>query len=125
MIPTSHEALISKEELLKFLDETSKSNRILDFWVWWWAKAQHSGEEVPNKDYVRNNLRYNDAPFYTSSVDAALTLVPSAWRVRVVWRDYATWKVLLEREDDPMWASVIGQHSLLPVALCLAVLRAK
>ena len=57
------------------------ADRELDLDCWWWGKANGVSTKQPMlEDYRQSNLRMNDAPRYTSSIDAALTLVPDGGR---------------------------------------------
>lgn len=60
-------------DLIEALEKATGPSRELDLELWWACKANHSGQPM-DADYKAQNLKLNDAPRYTSSIDAALTL---------------------------------------------------
>lgn len=64
-------------ELIEALEKATGPSRELDLELWWWCKASHSGQPMES-DYKAHNLKMDDAPRYTSSLEAAITLVPEA-----------------------------------------------
>lgn len=74
-------------------------------------------------------------PHYTQSVDAALTLVPEGWRWDELSRDvdwgpgpersYAVSIDFYEMPSGRWLRNQSAAHDLLPVALCIAALRAR
>jgi hypothetical protein len=69
-----------------------------------------------------------EAPRYTTSLDAALTLVPSeTWRVYAIQEHYVgppvTWFVGLDRRRCHV-RSMMGHAPTAPLALCIAALKA-
>lgn len=88
--------MTTREELFHLAErvEREEPSRELNFWVWWWCKASHSGS-APHTEYVRDNMNDASIPKWTTSLDAAVTLVPRhhCWQVKhgffceaVVWR---------------------------------------
>lgn len=62
---------------------------------------------------------------YTASIDAALTLVPEGWRI---------WQMVRPASGEPWTVQAVpavggwakeGDHRELPIALCIAALRAR
>jgi hypothetical protein len=110
-------------DLIARLEAATGPSRELDFWCWWWGKAVHDGQP-PDADYAAANIRRADAPLYTASIDAALTLV----------LDDACWTISVPRQPDMSgrryWASLRSNHpgargSTPAIALCIAALKAR
>ena len=76
------------------------------------------------------------APAYTASLDAAMTLVPEGWRWEDMERD-VSWDEAASMEqsygvgldlrdsDGRYLRNAVGSHDALPLALCLAALLAR
>lgn len=60
--------------LIERLEKATGPDRELDLECWWWGKARHDGTRPMDPQYKADNLRMDDAPPYTSSIDAAITL---------------------------------------------------
>lgn len=77
------------------------------------------------------NLRSvpQNAPRYTASLDAALTLVPKRWRTESIGENpqiAGRWTVWLRhRLDDPRHGVAVGDAATPALALCAAALRAR
>lgn len=71
------------------------------------------------------NTLEEEAPPFTTSVDAALTLIPEGWDILSINRftqdDW--WGVLLRRSGD-LIPDMFGEAPTLPIAICIACLRA-
>lgn len=68
-------------------------------------------------------VRY-EAPAFTSSIDAALTLVPEGWLWRIMPSDFKGW--LAEAWTDDTLDGEFGACAATPaLAICIAALRAK
>lgn len=91
----------------------------------WACHAAKIGKPRPNRDEL------NEAPDYTRSVDAALTLVPEGWD-GALYLATDTHKPEVQLETPAMRSAlsmdderVEGAAATLPLALCAAALRAK
>lgn len=62
------------DSLIGKLEQATGPDRELDLECWWWGKANHDGTQPMDPQYKAANLRMNDAPRYTASLDSALTL---------------------------------------------------
>jgi hypothetical protein len=65
--------------------------------------------------------RWDDPPHYTTSLDAALTLVPEDW----IWDVASTGAVWVMPEDEISQQIVIGGQPDPIIALCIAALKAR
>ena len=116
---------MTREELIAALEKATGADRVLDFWCWWWGKATHDGK-APDSDYVAANIRSNDAPRYTASIDAALTLVPEGlgWGI-----PYGPCKEYSGTRERIWWEAEVGPataEAFTPaLALCIAALKAR
>ena len=55
-------------------------DREVDLDIWWERKANRGSANQPMpEDYRQSNLRMNDAPRYTASLDAAMTIGFDDW----------------------------------------------
>ncbi len=63
-------------DLIARLEAATGPSRELDLELWWACKANHSGKHPMEPAYKAQCLKQNDAPRYTFSIDAALSLVP-------------------------------------------------
>ncbi len=131
-------------ELITKLEEAKEGSRDLDgliglldnpeFELWtpdWWSGG-------PN-EYLKDDgppLRYHQLPHYTTSIDAALTLVPEGWfvetisdvRTRVVYKGdthkHQCWRAALQ------WAATGGNLMRVDaptpaLAICIAALNTR
>lgn len=123
--------------LIEELGGAKKGSRRLDFWCWWYGKSTESTKpdpEPPPTDYVEASLRHDDSPRYTTSLDAALTLVPEGYewaqwpnqgggRVCSVWKPAE--RVIKPDEPLPFRTDPVPIGATAALALCIAVLRAR
>jgi len=114
-------------DLIERLEKATGPVRELDLECWWWGKASHSVQPM-DADYKAFNLKMNDAPRYTSSIDSALTLVPEGWGWLV--RDFKGDGEEGAYADVPhltIESNMDGQafHKIPAIALCIACLRAR
>lgn len=117
---------MTRAELLAALAAATGPDRALDFWLWWYCKANVADpDKPPPADYVADNL--HTAPRYAASLDAAMTLVPEGWRLASIvigWDgDAYYYDAQIARDDKPQDAN--GEHALIPLALCIAALSAR
>ena len=67
-------------------------------------------------------------PHYTTSIDAALTLVPEGWYVSIAYQDHNdanySWNVAIVRKGQAASAES-GPRNSFALALCIAALRAR
>lgn len=82
--------------------------------------------------------------FYTSSIDAAMTLVPKGWLLSEFGQNHPEFKSVADREwfagvmgpvswappepgapDEPVYDHANGTHDIHAIALCIAALRAR
>lgn len=82
---------------------------------------------------------FNGVPKYTSSLDAAMTLVPEgnydqSWtkstRGKGTWEHWTLYQVRIaletvEEDEDETSPEAIGCHNVLAIALCIAALKAR
>lgn len=92
-------------ELIAALEQATGPDRAVDFWCWWWGKASHDGTQ-PDRDYIAANIRRNDAPRYTASIDAALTLVPRMIAPTTPAKQWPATVDLRRHDDGRGWAAV-------------------
>ena len=103
-------------------------DRELDLDCWWWAKANGSSskQSMPD-DYRRSNLKMDDAPRYSSSLDAAMSLVdPRAlWAVGSM-EEGPFARLCWPMPDGGFTGGYVEAHAATPaLALCAASLRAR
>jgi len=68
------------------------------------------------------SLNIDLIPYYTTSIDAALTLVPEGWsRPWIKRHNGHHWSVELHQPSTERQ----GRHKELPLALCIAALKAR
>ncbi len=133
--------------LLERLEAAKGPSRELDAWidlVLYAEKVGASDESIARDlEYVtgrRDGIagetvadavnRTTSALGYTSSIDAALTLVPEGHDVRLIWLDKSCSAELEARECPPGWGGSVnpmfrGASAVLAIALCIACLRAR
>ena len=117
-------------DLIKQLEEATGPDRELDYHLhchanpsapWMLTKDGYLSELTPSGEHYR----YIDSPWYTDSVDAALTLVPEGFCLyRIQYHDQSDdWGVYIIKlpNIDDQW---LGEHPSLPLAICIAALRA-
>lgn len=89
---------------------------------WYFSGLREKGE-APETTWIEWSKR--NSPHYTSSIDAALKLVPDGWE----WlrESPETMCVYLPKhEDDKSWAiHITGAHKSPAIALCIAALKAR
>ena len=113
-------------ELIRRLEEATEGSRFLDGQI-----ASYLGI-FPDMGYETWEAVERDAPHYTTSIDAALTLVPEGLDGKdtcVLFERYANgkgncgilpwWK---RSRDDEVWSK---EQATLPLALCIAALKAR
>lgn len=124
---------MTRNELIWGLTKMSEPSREVDFWCWWYSASTESKKDDPQpspEDYVRRELAYpQGTPFYTSSVDAAMLLIPAG----------AFWHIGAgkTREDEPLYGALVQEGRVdgrdlgtgesdgnAAIALCIAALRA-
>lgn len=113
-------------DLIKRLEETTGPDRKLDFVIMLVADGKDPTE------YKLNGQFADEVPRYTSSLDAALTLVPEGATVEMHLTEkdsYAYVNVLEKVEttdgDEFVETPHSGNARTLPIALCIAALRAR
>lgn len=113
-------------DLLTRLEQAEEGSRELDVAVW-----VETGGQVANQDRLTAEMlrisRFSHAPHYTTSLDAALTLVPEGWRTRDAtnWGGGWDW-ILWKHPDGKRWTGrVMGAAPIPALALCLAALKAR
>jgi hypothetical protein len=110
---------MTREELIEKLEQATGGDRELDLHIWWRCKASNSGQEM-GSDYFTMNLKMNDAPRYTSSLDAAVSLVPEGFQ----WAIKST-----PTEDGPYCVAQIdwkeSEGNTPAIALTIACLKAR
>lgn len=102
---------MSLAELTGKLEQATGPDRGLDDLIWLEVDRvlQRKGQSVPP---------------YTSSVDAALTLIPEGWRIFDVEQfEDRVWNVCLDRGPDSR--RTYGYARTFALALCIAALKAQ
>jgi len=120
-------------DLIQRLQDATEGSRELDLDLWWECKANRCSANQPMpEDYRQSNLRMNDAPRYTTSIDAAMTLVaPNTWHEIKGPRKYLhiptsvpnKWSANLESWNHEKQA--MGWGATPALAICIASLKAK
>ena len=103
--------------LIDKLSALTGPDREVDLDLWWECKANRGSAQQPMPDdYRKSNLRMNDAPRYTASIDAAMTLARSDAEAFGILAD-----ALVSLEDDGWpkgeWAKQLPRH------ICLAYFK--
>lgn len=85
------------------------------------------GDEEPicfhGEPFVENR---GEVPTYTTSIDAALALVPDGWNRRLSESDNHNWWVELREGFETSYNRVIhAEARTAPLALCIAALKAR
>jgi hypothetical protein len=120
--------MTSIQKLIERLEKASGDSRELDrdiaIAAGWERKVVSQNED----DYWRKGEFFSwsredseHPPYFTSSIDAALTLVPqnTPWNVGSILLPGATWRAVVGRNQR-----YIGKHKRDAIALCIAALRA-
>lgn len=88
-------------QLIDRIEAAEKGSRELDLDLWWQCKANRgSANEPMPEDYRQSNLRMDDAPRYTTSLDAAMTLVVEGAGICLD-------RYWIAEVDDPVWLASI------------------
>ncbi len=106
------------EELIAALEAATGPSWDLDAEIWLQSDGLRRSGNVPS--YTVN------VPYYTSSLDAALTLVPKGW----AWMTGCApgegfFAELQTMEDGGPYREASAVASSAPIALCIAALRAR
>ena len=94
-----------------------------------WKQANYTMEAFPailwRKPHPYAGMK-EPCPKWTSSIDAAMTLVPEGWNRRASETDKHWWWAELREGYETSYNRVeIGQSPSLPVSICIAALRAR
>ena len=115
-------------------------DREIDAAIWWCFVADHSKDSPEFSQYAKTHsaaktLDYawgriwrdsGPVPFYTSSIDAALTLVPEGWMWSVHGGAGVYPSAQLDRDgDDSPSGEIFAEAVTSIIALCIAALKAK
>ncbi len=108
-------------ELIAKLEAATEGSRELDVAIYAFDRPVPAVELEPRHQH---NFDLMKAPRYTTSIDAALTLVPEGWAYQL--------NMLFEpncRQEAIVWtpsnlSPVSGAHTM-PLALCIAALKAR
>lgn len=112
--------------LIQRLEQASEGSRELDGLIYrLWAEPEWQPD--PSEE-VKSRYCRDVAPHFTTSLDAALLLVPKGWFTS----DYHQgpsggnwWNLSRIRCEDQRYAAVMGAASTPSLALCAAALKAK
>lgn len=108
------------EELIARLEKATGPDRESDLECWWYGKANNDGQPM-DADYRKANLTMDDAPRYTSSIDAALTLLgDDSWEWNLAWNSGFAFAEV----GDPL-LYLEGEAKTPALALCIAALKAR
>lgn len=125
-------------DLIKRLEDAAEGSRELDLAIQIkFGRIYATWNDVPMPEGSTDDTV---VPHYTTSLDAAMTLVPEGWRIMMLAEYYGKWSACLHRafgiaQDNAIWKS--GHHwpseyivngetnSNLALALCIAALKAK
>lgn len=99
--------------LIDQLRQATEPTRELDALIWWHCVGKADGWEYDGQ--VRKS--------YTTSTDAALTLIPDGW-TRVIDNTGGVEIVELYPPDDDRFRIVRGVSAHLAIAVCIAALEA-
>lgn len=111
-------------QLIERIEAASGPDRELDMLI---QNACRKGRKRHHTD----SYRAANAPRYTASIDAAMTLVPTGWLMAGLWerntnRPNWRWKAELWSPDADRDVSGIARNSESPaLAICAAALRAR
>ncbi|CAB4176800.1 hypothetical protein UFOVP1672_43 [uncultured Caudovirales phage] len=114
-------------DLIERLSNASEGSRELDLAIVRSGVGIPIVQEVWSDDDLLNVS--NIMPHYTTSIDAALTLVPEGWRVYALQEEYTdkpgVWFAGLDhRTAHYKYGSMIGKAPHPALALCIAALQA-
>lgn len=136
-------------DLIARLEATSGAGRELDCLIWadtlgieieWQGNCMVAGIEgvigwidpgVYQRNFTTNRSTTGPAaiPAYTSSIDAAMTLIPEGYGVMMDDLGKVPVALLVKRHVDPLAAHFdaggFSKGATLPLALCIASLRAR
>jgi hypothetical protein len=117
-------------DLIARLEKATRPDRVLDADIW-----ESVGRAPVGQGFYRGSSEWDrhlwfapnlsvpieSPPSYTSSIDAALTLVPEGWE----WALHAEGGLYRVEMGDPM-IGLEGEHETAPaIALCIAALKAR
>lgn len=115
-------------DLIKRLECATGPDRRLDFDIWVATTNPSGFPALGEPDEIRTQWfegwkDRNGFPFHTSSIDAAMMLIPEGWN-KDIW---------LKRHNSHHWSCDLhipshencGRHVSLPIAICIAALRAR
>lgn len=125
--------------LIARLEAAKEGSRELDAWIF--CSVEHPDKKPEHNLFYKNReewgvfvsnapspgMTFHDAPHYTTSLDAALTLVPDG----MCWRyDSALgWAQIFDLGRSPIEVADSGDAELTsyhaPLALCIAALKAR
>lgn len=114
--------------LIERLEALESPCRECDLELWWEVKANRGSPKKPMpKDYREANLRMDDAPLYTSSLDAAMSLVPEGygWRLWVPSSTSLSPMVVTMWGNGQKYAPNESTAATPAIALCIASLKAQ
>lgn len=122
-------------ELISALEAASGPSRELDGWIFC---AVHHPNERPQRNFFymnreewgafisnqpRPGITFHDAPHYTESIDAALTLVPEGYRADMKAAPHRKGATALVWHDTEANGHADGPSYA--IALCIATLKAR
>lgn len=101
-------------DMIERVEAVTRGSRVLDYDI----ESVVSGQDFPA-----------DCPPYTTSLDAALTLVPEGWSVGNLWeavspKDRPWWGLELRKDAPYRCQKVLGARSA-ALAFCIAALKAR
>jgi hypothetical protein len=107
------------ENLIAELERATEGSLELDL-----AISEQIGDfQQSKKDYEQDGRWSGKLPLYTTSLDAALTLVPDGWHVNITGEQGSSgWGVCL---TSGQLQEKIGLAPTLALALCIVSLRAR
>ena len=107
------------KDLIERLEALTGPCRECDLDLWWERKANRGSANAPMPDdYRKSNLRMNDAPRYTASIDAAMTLGTDDW-------SRADMMVTAMSDlGNPDYMEGGKWLAMLPIRCCIAALKA-
>lgn len=117
---------MTRTDLIAGLLSSIDGSRELDFWCWWYGRSTESGKadpKPPPEDYVRAALISNDAPRYTRSIEAALTLAPEGAEYSISTL-YGVAIVELPLNSDN-WQTGRRLDGNVALAICAAAIKAR
>ena len=125
----------SGESLIARLKTATEGSRELDFEIFkllhpMYAKWEYRGFNSGG-EYIKGPGRFREqcpSDPYTTSIEAALTLVPDGWawhRMKRVGRDRSIWMAILLPEPRNNLPDAHGNAATPALALCIAALKAR